>query len=85
MIERLTAKDLPAPGSLEMTMQQPTEAILKQAAQYAIRRKCGEPCPGGGGECCLDAFVPHEWHICRNVACYCHKRERYAREARRAD
>ncbi len=39
--------------------------------------KCGHACTGGR-QCCLNAGIKHQLHICNNPFCPCHSSERYA-------
>ena len=44
--------------------------------------RCRKQCPAGS-PCVLDMVPNHDWHICADRACACHKQSRYAGERAR--
>lgn len=47
--------------------------------EEAVRPRTCEAACAGLHDCCLNANVPHEWHICDDPLCKCHEEYRDAK------
>ncbi len=53
--------------------------VLPPPSKLTLVYPCRKSCPGGN-HCYCNGDVIHTLHICSDEGCYCHTKERYAKE-----